>query len=182
MTFEICAHCRQAGSSGDLAQSFGAMFTFRNQVYAAADDGDGVYRINLDGFDFDSPSTPVAVFEYVGRSVSTSGNDGLNCLRVADPYEPPKCPDLSNRSPELPLSSFNASDCKCDMGYTGPDGRPCVACEPGKYKNTTGSAACITCPPARTSYPVRGGTRCVCVTPRPFFICDCLEVKWRENR
>jgi hypothetical protein len=68
----------KAGSTGTLAQSFGSMFTFNNEIYAAANNGDGVYKLHLDNFDFDNPST--VVFEYMGPSISTDGNDGMNCL------------------------------------------------------------------------------------------------------
>jgi hypothetical protein len=44
-------------------------------------------------------------------------------------------------------------DCACDVGYTGPGGGPCVKCEVGKYKDTTGSWACSMCP-AYTSSPL----------------------------
>lgn len=175
----------QAGSSGVLAQSFGSMFTYNNEVYAAANNGDGMFRINLDGFDFDSPSKPAAVFEFVGQSMPTSGNDGMNCLQATDPYDP-ECP--LNSSPEFPLRFFNASDCQCNGGYTGvPRGlsrarADCLACEPGKYKNTPGSAACASCTSGKTSWPERGGKKCVCVTPTPFFICGCHELVWRETR
>jgi hypothetical protein len=68
----------KAGSTGTLAQSFGSMFTFNNEIYAAANNGDGVYKLHLDNFDFDNPST--VVFEYMGPSMPSSANDGMNCL------------------------------------------------------------------------------------------------------
>ena len=169
----------QAGSSGLLAQDFGSMFTYNNQVYAAANNGDGMFRINLDDFNFDSPSRPAAVFEYVGQSMPTSSNDGMNCLKAKDPYDP-ACP--LNSSPEVPLRFFNDSDCQCNRGYTGVPPRDCLACEHGKYKNTTGSAACVSCTSGKTSWPQRGGQKCVCDTPTPFFICGCHELVWRETR
>jgi hypothetical protein len=39
-----------------------------------------------------------------------------------------------------------ASSCICNAGYSGPDGGPCPPCASGKYKNTTGPAACTSCP------------------------------------
>jgi hypothetical protein len=35
------------------------------------------------------------------------------------------------------------TNCTCNAGSTGPDGGPCTACVAGKYKTSTGSAACI---------------------------------------
>lgn len=44
------------------------------------------------------------------------------------------------------------SSCICKQGYTGPDGGPCVLCEPGSFKDAYGSAACAVCP-ENTFYP-----------------------------
>lgn len=35
--------------------------------------------------------------------------------------------------------------CKCDPGFYGPDGGPCVACAPGTFKSSSGSANCSVC-------------------------------------
>ena len=53
--------------------------------------------------------------------------------------------------------SSNITNCTCNVGYTGPDGGTCQACEAGKYKGVNGSAACAFCAgPHRPSH-----TRCV---------------------
>ena len=47
-----------------------------------------------------------------------------------------------------PLASDEQTDCKCNTGWTGVDGGTCVAlalCVAGKYKTSTGSAACTDC-------------------------------------
>lgn len=49
------------------------------------------------------------------------------------------CPANSDSVPGTSL-------CPCNVGYTGPLGGPCVACAPGRYKDTNGTAACTTCP------------------------------------
>jgi hypothetical protein len=80
-----------------------------------------------------------------------------------------------------PIASNSSAACvpsPCNAGYTGSNGGPCVACTAGKYKATTGSAACDTCPTdtvsaagttacaacaATTALIVAGGTAmCVC--------------------
>ena len=38
-----------------------------------------------------------------------------------------------------------ATSCTCKVGYTGPNGGTCMACDTGKYKDTTGSLACNDC-------------------------------------
>lgn len=51
-----------------------------------------------------------------------------------------------------PVDSFSLprsgrlADCLCDPGFSGPDGGPCAACAPGKFKPANGSAACEDCP------------------------------------
>lgn len=51
-----------------------------------------------------------------------------------------------------PVHSFSLprsgrlADCLCDPGFSGPDGGPCAACAPGKFKPANGSAACEDCP------------------------------------
>ena len=37
------------------------------------------------------------------------------------------------------------TDCKCGLGYTGPDGGACVACGAGKFKDANGTAPCVQC-------------------------------------
>ena len=75
---QIGSEYKAGTKTGNLAQTFGSMWTFQNEIYAAANNGDGIYRLLLDNFDFDNPSK--AVFEYVGPSIACSGNDGMNCL------------------------------------------------------------------------------------------------------
>jgi len=48
-------------------------------------------------------------------------------------------------------SSSVPEDCKCDLGYTGPNGGPCVACVEGKYKPTNGTNECTQCAPGTYS-------------------------------
>eukprot|EP00961_Rhodomonas_salina_P123809 1668551-Rhodomonas_salina.1 len=43
-------------------------------------------------------------------------------------------------------SPFVIKNCACNAGYDGPDGGPCTACEPGKYKDIQGSQPCLRCP------------------------------------
>ena len=59
------------------------------------------------------------------------------------------CPSGSTSEP----SSNNVTDCKCNAGYTGPDGLTCAACEAGKYKAVNGSDACLSCRSGSSSPP-----------------------------
>ena len=42
-------------------------------------------------------------------------------------------------------TSGSLTECICNAGYEGPDGGPCTACVPGKFKSLNGSAACQSC-------------------------------------
>ena len=44
------------------------------------------------------------------------------------------------------LSAQQESIYACNQGYSGPLGGPCTACAIGKYKDTTSTASCISCP------------------------------------
>jgi hypothetical protein len=57
--------------------------------------------------------------------------------------------ELCNECPDNSFSiaqSGRLADCLCDPGFSGPDGGPCIACAPGKFKAANGSAACEDCP------------------------------------
>ena len=57
--------------------------------------------------------------------------------------------ELCNVCPDDSFSlaqSGRLVDCLCDPGFSGPDGGPCAACAPGKFKAANGSAACEDCP------------------------------------
>ena len=43
------------------------------------------------------------------------------------------------------VKSGALEDCKCNKGYTGPNGGSCAGCLAGKYKAQTGAAACTDC-------------------------------------
>ena len=36
--------------------------------------------------------------------------------------------------------------CQCGTGFSGPDGGPCLACSPGRFKSSNGSSPCVVCP------------------------------------
>ena len=51
------------------------------------------------------------------------------------------CPPYSNSPP----GSTSARTCTCNAGSTGPIGGPCSQCTAGKFKDASGTDACITC-------------------------------------
>jgi hypothetical protein len=51
------------------------------------------------------------------------------------------CPTRGYSSP----GSNTIMHCMCNLGYTGPNGTDCSACVPGKFKNTSGTMACMLC-------------------------------------
>jgi len=54
------------------------------------------------------------------------------------------CPPYTTTSSS---GSTHISDCKCDVGFTGPDGGSCEECDENKYKDIIGNNACANCPP-----------------------------------
>lgn len=40
----------------------------------------------------------------------------------------------------------NVTDCSCNLGYIGPAGGPCEACEAGKYRSDVNTNICVGCP------------------------------------
>jgi len=52
------------------------------------------------------------------------------------------CPEHAS----APGGSTCIEDCSCLEGYTGANGAECVACLPGKYKESAGSETCVACP------------------------------------
>lgn len=97
-----------------------------------------------------------------------------------------ECPE--NSSPD-----DSACACKCDLG-AGSDNGLCVACAPGKYKNTTGSGTCSFCNAGQSqnatgasscnecsteTWSFRGASICNTCVPGKYFVgpekSDCLE-------
>jgi len=52
------------------------------------------------------------------------------------------CPANATSSP----GSSAVSGCRCNAGYTGPDGGPCTPCSVAEYKEDVGSQSCDQCP------------------------------------
>ncbi len=61
------------------------------------------------------------------------------------------CSDCPSYTTTLLTGSDMLTDCKCEVGYTGPDGQECVECESNTFKNETGSGACYGCPEHSTT-------------------------------
>ena len=87
-----------------------------------------------------------------GCYASTTSSSAGSCV---------SCP--ANSQSVANTVKLSATACKCNAGYTGPDGGTCTACEEGKYKPLTGSGTCTSCP-AETYSPAASGplTDCTC--------------------
>ena len=122
----------------------------------------------------------VATFKDVtGSSVCTDCPEPKTSLIASDEAADCKCPaavyDVDpggmNVSACLPCpnktyafyGSIGVASCTCNIGYTGPDGGPCVACPPGRYKDITlpGSSSCDTCPAFSKSYGASVACSCM---------------------
>ena len=70
-----------------------------------------------------------------------------------------------------PAASDSSSDCRCNAGYTGPNGGTCAACSSGTYKGVAGTASCSSCP---------SGESCVlrvtsCISPHTYSRCHMCQ-------
>ena len=81
----------------------------------------------------------------------TAGINGGHCVNCpVGTYKSVSGPGNCTVSPQNAITSTvgssNESDCACDKGFSNDNGRGCVACEPGKYKDETGPTKCLGCP------------------------------------
>ena len=98
-----------------------------------------------------------------------AGPDGGPCTFCSETQYQPSvgeaacltCP--SNSAATVESGRDEQTDCLCNAGYTGADGGVCSACAAGKYKTTTGSAACSDCDVnAGSAEASTAVTDCVC--------------------
>jgi len=90
--------------------------------------------------------------EHPGCLAGTTGPVGF-CTECSEgTYKPTvgsatctSCPLYSNIPAASPGVLIDGNACRCNAGYSGPDGGTCTACEGGNYKSTQGSASCIKC-------------------------------------
>lgn len=84
-----------------------------------------------------------------GKYKTTTGSDACNSCNIGK-YNPTVGATSSAACKTCPTYSdavIASTACKCNQGYTGPGvNTSCVACVPGKYKDTKGSAICTDCP------------------------------------
>ena len=73
-----------------------------------------------------------------------------------------RCLICTNYSSSLP-GSVSEQDCKCNMGYTGPDSGLCVACVPGTFKSVIGSSKCTNCSSDKYSEVAAGVVESQCL-------------------
>ena len=89
----------------------------------------------------------------VGKFSSTTGGTAISaCLA---------CP---NGSTTASTGASLLSQCICKLGYTGPNGQACQACEAGKYKQAVGAAACTQCEAGKSSSALGAVASDVCTT------------------
>ena len=73
----------------------------------------------------------------------------------------PRCTSCPEHSALVPgPDEALLTDCKCNRGYTGPDGGPCEPCSVGTYKDSPGHVKCQPC--SRGSYSDKAALSVVC--------------------
>lgn len=101
------------------------------------------------GFNCDRPNFDLAGFYHIQTLVSP-----VQISRIFQAIS-------AGRQLAYDTSISDSGGCVCNAGYTGPDGGTCVSCAAAKYKDTTGSAQCASCP-ANTIMASSAALRCVC--------------------
>jgi len=83
-----------------------------------------------------------------GKYSAATGATSDSCADCArDTYssaDSTQCEACPSDTVSAALSS-KETDCKCNAGYTGPDGGTCVACVAGTFKASNGTAECTQC-------------------------------------
>ena len=151
-----CTQC--PGNSSSLVQSQNATACKCNEGYTGPDGGlcmacaAGKYK-ELSG---DAQCTECAAGKKSSIIASTTESTCSTCpndtFSLRGNATCTLCPDHSNS----PMQSQTLSSCRCNQGYTGPDGGSCTACAAGKYKPESGDHACTNCR-AGTMLPTAGG-------------------------
>eukprot|EP00961_Rhodomonas_salina_P252091 3407858-Rhodomonas_salina.1 len=94
------------------------------RVGSSRDGGTGIHMLEV------VPTyTPLHSCASAGECVNTDGS--FNCIPIS-------CPNNT----VSPRTVTDISDCECAVGYTGPGGTACSACEAGTFKAVNGSAQC----------------------------------------
>jgi hypothetical protein len=97
-------------------------------------------------------ATGVAVITGCVCNSGWTGSNGGPCSACALNYYKSvvgsaSCTACGSNSNTLGLTGCaSIIDCKCNIGYTGPDGGVCQRCKKDSYKATNGSVDCIDCP------------------------------------
>jgi hypothetical protein len=109
-----------------------------------------------------------AAGKYSDTSAATSESTCLDCAKgtysqIAGAASATSCTACPGYSDTVGTASTIQADCKCNLGYTGPDGAECTACDKGTYKTSIGSSACVAC--AIANYAASSGssncTQCI---------------------
>jgi hypothetical protein len=142
---ETCLECQ--GNSTSIAGSPSKMFCqcdvgFLHEGEKCAMCSPGTYNSELGR----TACSTCSIGLYSVNYQATSNETCLLCPAGQwSPEGSPVCMDCPTNSAAPPRMG-RIVDCACNVGYTGPGGGPCVQCEVGKYKNTTGYWPCSTCP------------------------------------
>lgn len=142
---DTCLECQ--GNSTSIAGSPSKMFCqcnvgFLHEGEECAMCSPGTYNSELGR----TACSTCSIGLYSVNYQATSNETCLLCPAGQwSPEGSPVCMDCPANSAAPPRMG-RIVDCACNVGYTGPGGGPCVQCEVGKYKNTTGYWPCSTCP------------------------------------
>ena len=95
--------------------------------------------------------TDMHIHKYTHISIRTKSSSlgKLERLIVALSVQEEACQVCPFNNTNSYAGAGNLTGCKCNPGYTGPDGSECVACDAGEYKVSWGPMPCVSCAPGK---------------------------------
>ena len=135
-------HC----NSGFFTENFG-----KPTVYCRTC-GNGTYNTQLNA----TACSKCAAGLYSTAIGAKTGEVCLKCMSGFSGEGYAQCDACPPHATAEIASSF-LTDCKCNPGYTGPDGGTCEECVTGKFKPYNGSSECSNCP-LHTYLPYTGAS------------------------
>ena len=149
----------ESGCAACPADTFSDDYTYPDEQRDASmctdcnDDDDGPYQHLRSPAQSSSPTDCVCIAGYETNVTASDSAErpvcqacALGTFKNTSSSRDDRCQACPAHSGTDTTATVDEASCRCNAGYTGPDGAACEACEAGKFKNATGSGACEACP------------------------------------
>ena len=116
-------------------ETFGAGWTYDRRMLFSANSGAGIFEVTLDDLEKESAS-----IVYVGPTIITGKNDGMNCLGAAIPYATCAAKDATLSGTNAKNNPVTNDECGAGYFYNGGDrlcsSERCAVADGGKDHDT----------------------------------------------